>query len=606
MNKVLLAGAFSALTLLGACSSGSSSNDSSSPVSPGQISDDQLNNSIGGTIQKGQCKTADAATEAAIQNATDDVISTFQAIADGDFKQAQKVSPATKATFKSVINQHPDHCGAQLGYAVSIVSDLVNNASVKELIDRLSEDDDDEYDEYDEYSKVMNLQPSEMPTLLYKTSALAKDANQKVLTDQIQQAAASAIASIDTAIVYMRNVSSVESFSFDFNYDDRRISLDKGEFAPALGALHLAKAFLIAVASVNIKLDENGSYDWIELADVGLGAGETMSAEQIKANQKMIDLYSASSPFTTVYSEWQPYWKTIPSLLDSAVRNVEEGLKYSIAEASIPGSQDYDLYIVGDGEEADVSTKDMQKALDTLEHFRKAILNTAEINIRGVKFKVNLSNFFGITDGFQDYIPYIKFRDVATWSDILVENMTWTDDIEESFVWTSMAQQIAKQVEEIPNNVAGIYAYGYHASWNNDDPGVYRMGVDYDYPDYDYYSFYVKIDGCNFASGDERYIFSGTMDSRYCKATAEGTLYAAVEDDFTYDMDPFAFFANKSGNITISVLDLQEIDDEQGELAWREAVKKNVILPDPTFNGTLPGQTQESVWQLFFDLADVL
>lgn len=612
MNKILLAGAVSALAFLGACSSDDSSSISSSDTKPSDVSDEKLSEAINNTIVAGQCKTADAATEEAVQAATDDVISTFQAVAEGNFSKAQQVSPATKATFKSIIEKHPDHCGAQLGYAVSIVSDLVNNAAVNELIDALAEYNGGEYDEYDEdddynYGRVMNLEASEMPTLLYKTSALAKDAKQNVLTDQVQQAAASVIASIDTAIVYMRNVASVESFNFDFYYGDRKISLDKGEFAPTLGALHLAKALLTAVASINIKLDEDFSIEQFKLGGAGLGAGESMSAEHIKASQKLVDLLSASSPFSSIYPEWKSQWKSIPALLDSAVRNVQDGLKYSIAEASIPGSQDYDLYVVGDGEDADVSVKDMQKAVDTLEHYRKYLLNTVEVDIRGVKFKVNLSNFFGITDGYQDYLPYHKFRDVSTWSEALTENMTWTDDIEESFVWTNMAQQIAKQVEEVPDDATEIYAYGYgYDSWDENESGEYSLEFDYEYPFYDYHYFTVKIDGCKFTSGDPYSTFSGTIDSRYCKTTAEGTLYAAVEDEYSLDFFTFLLFTDKNGKVTISSRELDKIDSEQGEIALREAVKKNVILPDPTFNGTLPGQTQESFWQLFFDLGDVL
>jgi hypothetical protein len=120
---------------------------------------------------------SDSEVQAELNEATNSSIGIFQALANGDFEGAKEVSAYTKSTFKTILTENPKNCGAQLGYAVTIISDLVNNKEINDLYNRVTSE---------EPSTLLNVDPESYSKILMKTSVLAKSSEQPLITDQVQ------------------------------------------------------------------------------------------------------------------------------------------------------------------------------------------------------------------------------------------------------------------------------------------------------------------------------------------------------------------------------------------------------------------------------------
>jgi hypothetical protein len=382
---------------------------------------------------------SDSEVQAELDEATNSSIGIFQALASGDFDSAKVVSAKTKSTFKTILTDNPKNCGAQLGYAVTIISDLVNNKDVNDLYNRVTNE---------EPSTLLNVDPESYSKILMKTSVLAKSSEQPLITDQVQSAIARGVLpAIDSAIVLLRNIANTEGFSFTFTVEGRTVELDKGEIAPALGVLYFAKAYLIAAASINIDASKDKSYQWaLTLSDMNSSDFENLSTEQRAALDHVTGLLSSNSPFTTVRDGWESSWKSIPALLDTAISNVQEGLEYGIEEYNDPkNSQENDLYVVGLDEEADVSPQDLQEAIDSMESIKGYLRGPVEIDITdSLSITVNISKFFTITDGFQDFLPYYKLTDYSTWMTPPPEVMVWEDYLRWDHEGSAAAYELRK------------------------------------------------------------------------------------------------------------------------------------------------------------------
>lgn len=376
-NKLFVC-AFGAMSLLAGCGSSGSNDDK--PSSPAADTPDTPSFNVSGCQEM-----TDANAQAQLESAKANIVDILQSLGEGDFHNAQVISAQTKATFKSVLDKYPASCEAQLGYALGIVTDLVNNKEIKGFIDTVSNKND-----------LVDMNVNDYNRLLMT-------ADGKLLTSVAQTAMAEAIPSLDSAIIYMRNIVNNKDFTCKYTYKDRTFELDRGEFAPALAGLFVAKAALTLGASMNIDFSENGNYDWMnDLENYNEFETSKVSMRQVES------LLSKKSSFTTIYDSWKSSYKNIPNLLDSAISYVELGLQYGIEESKLgTATQTNDPYIVGDGEMSDVSVKDFQKAIDSLEYYRQGLRTGVEVTLpQGSKITINVAKFFEITDGFQEYLPY--------------------------------------------------------------------------------------------------------------------------------------------------------------------------------------------------------
>lgn len=558
------------------------------------------------TIELGACEEiSDPQSDSLLQAAATSSVDLFDAIANGDFSSAQTMSVITRAQYKSVLDKYPGNCAAQLGYAISIIGNLVNNKDIKTITNTLQEEDGPE-------ANIMQLKMQEMPSILMKTSILAKKGSKEIISSDIQNAIANGVLpSIDSAIVYMQNIVKYENFNFTLNTNNKdTLQLDRGEFAGALAGLHLAKALLTVVASLDIAIEKDGSNSWID----SLGQLDMTNPESSTALKHLFSLLDPKSAFTTVRTGWKTAWQSIPSMLDSAIANVQLGLEYGIKESkSATNTQRNDPYIVGDGEFADVSPANFQKAIDTLEYFRNGLTGPITVHLNKTdSLVVNFSKFFSITDGFQDFFPYHHFTDLDKWFAVNEENSYWSDALDYD---SYLEIDIQKTSLKIAANLFGDdidFVDTYYSSYDELFL-IYMAGyIDGKYEEFD---FDVVVSGCSYELASFDTFNPGviedtyTLSPEYCKIENGVANYLFAKGEIIPNI---MSFTDKDGNITFSFSEFMSgktTIDEYGEYdytSWTiEDFKTRIIFPDPTFNGVFPNMTQENIWDLFLATEEI-
>ena len=531
-------------------------------------------------------EVTDATVAMQLESAKSNIDDILVQLGEGNLKNAQVVSAQTKSSFKSVLDKYPSNCEAQLGYALSIITDLINNKQIKAYVDTLTNK-----------QNLADLGIRDVNQLLIA-------GNGKHLSTMSQEAIAQAIPSLDSAIIYMKNIVSDDNFICHYVYDGKLFELDRGEFAPALSVLYVAKAILTFASSINLNISKDNRYDWINDLIDSNGMAKSV-ADQIAS------LLNKNSSFTTVHSNWQSRYKDIPNLIDTAITYVEIGLQYGIEESkSGTLTQMNDPYIVGDDEMADVSASDFQKAIDSLEYYRQKIHTGMTFTLpHGSKVKVNFAKFFDITDGWQDFLPYHKFNDYSQWY-TPVDGFYWDSDIDYSYAEDELEKALYQQVSKNKKLMyfdASIYSYG---GWDYDAPEI-KVCLEYETRTTDAYSCYNAIaNNCelSFKKASSYYDVEDNvsfvpspikLSSSVCKAENGQSLFAMPYREHVANA---LYFTDASGNKTISLQGLMNgyVDPvtQHSRLYNADEMKNFLFFPDITFGGILPEMTSEAFWEI--------
>jgi hypothetical protein len=579
-NKLFVC-AFGAMSLLAGCGSSGSNDDK--PSSPAADTPDTPSFNVSGCQEM-----TDANAQAQLESAKANIVDILQSLGEGDFHNAQVISAQTKATFKSVLDKYPASCEAQLGYALGIVTDLVNNKEIKGFIDTVSNKND-----------LVDMNVNDYNRLLMT-------ADGKLLTSVAQTAMAEAIPSLDSAIIYMRNIVNNKDFTCKYTYKDRTFELDRGEFAPALAGLFVAKAALTLGASMNIDFSENGNYDWMnDLENYNEFETSKVSMRQVES------LLSKKSSFTTIYDSWKSSYKNIPNLLDSAISYVELGLQYGIEESKLgTATQTNDPYIVGDGEMSDVSVKDFQKAIDSLEYYRQGLRTGVEVTLpQGSKITINVAKFFEITDGFQEFLPYHHVNDPSVWFKP-DQGYGWADILTgkayaEHEIGVSIMSELSKTM-----TLTGFHAWvsSYYSWYYEDVPAVPEVCMDIeDANDYYYNCYTATVNNCtvtftitedSYRSNDLEFVPSPVkLSSEVCKVENGVSKFATA---YQYQSENYFYFTDASGKKTVSLQGLDNGYLEGNVIKDYSArdLSKLIYFPDFTFGGVFPGMTAEKFWNI--------
>jgi hypothetical protein len=569
------------MSLLAGCGSSGSNDDK--PSSPAADTPDTPSFNVSGCQEM-----TDANAQAQLESAKANIVDILQSLGEGDFHNAQVISAQTKATFKSVLDKYPASCEAQLGYALGIVTDLVNNKEIKGFIDTVSNKND-----------LVDMNVNDYNRLLMT-------ADGKLLTSVAQTAMAEAIPSLDSAIIYMRNIVNNKDFTCKYTYKDRTFELDRGEFAPALAGLFVAKAALTLGASMNIDFSENGNYDWMnDLENYNEFETSKVSMRQVES------LLSKKSSFTTIYDSWKSSYKNIPNLLDSAISYVELGLQYGIEESKLgTATQTNDPYIVGDGEMSDVSVKDFQKAIDSLEYYRQGLRTGVEVTLpQGSKITINVAKFFEITDGFQEYLPYHHVNDPSVWFKP-DQGYGWADILTgkaytEHEIGVSIMSELSKTM-----TLTGFHAWvsSYYSWYYEDVPAVPEVCMDIeDANDYYYNCYTATVNNCtvtftitedSYRSNDLEFVPSPVkLSSEVCRVENGVSKFATA---YQYQSENYFYFTDASGKKTVSLQGLDNGYLEGNVIKDYSArdLSKLIYFPDFTFGGVFPGMTAEKFWNI--------
>jgi len=342
----------------------------------------------------------------------------FKALTKKDLDGVKDLSAEVKPMYAKILKKYPNSCGAQLGYAVANLFDLSNNSAIETYVDQIREANDEtvRYDDELRVAKFLNV-------FTAKVGENISVHTQNIIAREI-------LPSLDTSIAYMQNIMAQDDYTLEFMADGKKRQLDKSEFGPALGTMFGTKALLTMVVSMNLNFDDNGSYDWfanmehVALTDVG-----THNAKQTAAIKFLNELLGKKGVFSAINKGWEAQWKSIPALIDSALRETRVGLKYSIKESTEEGSQDYDIYVVGDGADADVNTKDLQDFISAIDVILNEVLDGPYLFVGtdfdkdfDIQVTVDIRKLFENTDGYEPFLPYYKFKDPSDFGTLYFTN----------------------------------------------------------------------------------------------------------------------------------------------------------------------------------------
>lgn len=393
--------------------SSSSSKKRSSSSSKKDTSSKSSQDPVEISLERSACDAQMGEVElTALDVANAKAVDLFSALNKSDVDQVRAISAEVRPMYAKILKKYPNSCAAQLGFAISNLLDLSNRGEVAEYVDDIlaAKDERDRG----------NPNPLYQTTVAFNISIMNKYASKwnKSITEKTQDIIANDILpTLDSSIIYMQNVVGQDDYKLQVKSDGRIRELDMSETAPALGLLFATKAVLTMIASVNLEFMNKDGYNWIVDADISLMETGAKDAGEAAAIQFMNSTFGKGGMFFVVKNKWTEKWQSIPDLLDSSMRTFRAGLKYSINE-SYGNSQEYDIYVVGDGADADVSVDDVQDIIAALDIGLNEILEgpyTFKIK-DDISLTVDLRKFFKNTKGYEPYLPYYVIEDPYDYS----------------------------------------------------------------------------------------------------------------------------------------------------------------------------------------------
>ena len=296
MNKFKYAAIASAFSL--AMLAGCSDTESGSFTKPGDTTEKPTETKV--DVIAGCEEISDEDDKAEMQKAKESIVDIYSTFGDGDLTKAQELSASTKETVKAILKKYPGNCEAQLGYVATIVSDIANNKKINDLLDTI----------YARQGKpkasILSRDIEESSRISVDFSINSSDDIRNILVSDVQSAIASVIPSLDSAISYMTNIANDEEFTCSYTVNKRDVELDRGEFAPVLAALYVAKASLTAIVSINLNIDDNGRYDWVDSLD---NIERTWNYSENAGIKHLVKLAGKDSKFTSIYDSWKKEYK---------------------------------------------------------------------------------------------------------------------------------------------------------------------------------------------------------------------------------------------------------------------------------------------------------
>lgn len=518
-----------------------------------------------------------------------------------DFERAGEAAGTIKSVYGKALKANPGNCEAQLGYALATITDLLNNKTLTDVIDTINSivngPESDEEFELPEVVALHKLGANEASKLIVKAGTVAKKTDQKVITDRLQDAIADELLpAVDTAIIYLSSIGMNSDFEMSVKFEDNTLNIDQSVTAPALGSVYVLRAVLTALASFNIDFSKDGKYDWI---DSLLNLNETNYKDNVGA-QYAVELLSYDNPFGTVKDEWKDRYLKIPEDLRKAITSINCGFMYKLEKIETGKSQENDLYIVGDDEDADLSVKDMQSVMDTLEAFKNALeYGTIKVELDDKKtLDINLKSFFKLTSDVKAYAPYYEMVHPQDW--FKSEYITWGDEFEgsgaEYYVTT-----------EIQNTLTNSDNVLYNSVYFEDDGDGLILSVAAEYDEGRAEATYsVTIDGCEvkFIDNEDYEYISYDEDSDFVPAKYDfGEVIVLPEEKCRIDDGEVRYaddsgapnifnLTDSKGKVTISFTELINGTYDPEEL------KHLIVFPDYTFAGVFPKMTKDEFWSI--------
>ena len=360
----------------------------------------------------------------------------FESLADLDMEDMEDRATELKPMYQRIIDKYPNSCGAKLGYAVTSVVDLVNNETLSSLASDYKQWFMGDLASIDDFVQMAEDLSSDNRTF-------TKNA-QKALLEEV-------LPTIDTSIAYLQYVLAQDDYFMRIENVDFVRELDKSEFGVVLGGLFATKALISVVTSLNLEIDNDGDYSWMNDLELLSSAfdEDKLDEDQTAVVEIIEKLVGLNGSFMKIDSKMKSTWKSVPSLLDSALSEVKAAFEYSLAEASKPGSQVNDLYVVGRGADADISKGDVQEIIDKIDDALDVVRGSLTVSINGEELTCVFRKYFEQDGGFDMFLPYYTFTDKSD-----LNTFYFTDKNGEKTV--SLSKFIDKDLvlpDDGPNNI---------------------------------------------------------------------------------------------------------------------------------------------------------
>ena len=588
MNKVKYAAIASAFSL--AMLAGCSDTESGSFTKPGDTTEKPTETKV--DVIAGCEEISDEDDKAEMQKAKESIVDIYSTFGDGDLTKAQELSASTKETVKAILKKYPGNCEAQLGYVATIVSDIANNKKINDLLDTI----------YARQGKpkasILSRNIEESSRISVDFSINSSDDIRDILVSDVQSAIASVIPSLDSAISYMTNIANDEEFTCSYTVNKRDVELDRGEFAPVLAALYVAKASFTAIVSINLNIDDNGRYDWVDSLD---NIERTWNYSENAGIKHLVKLAGKDSKFTSIYDSWKKEYKNIPNLLLEEAKN---GL----------ATQENDLYIVGDDEEADLSTADARKIIDSLDIIRTQLRTGFDIPYaEGKTIKFVPYKWFENTDGILKFLPYHEINDMSIWN-TPDGGFYWSNDLEyQAYAQRYMQSYVAQSYNKFNPKAE----YNEISGWNDDETsgtlhmdiynpervhaeiGYYADGCKIKFIVRNYeegYSMNMTVGGDEPTTATDWTIPDATLPEGMCRVKDGKAEYAVayVENE----VPNILYFTDKNGKKTVTIQELVngKLVDGKAKPYTAEEISSLVSFPDITLGGVFPDMTEKIFW----------
>ena len=591
--------AFFSLAFFAGCS-----DDTSSFVDPGESTEKPADTKV--EVVAGCQEIKDETDKAEMLKAKESIVEVYSTFGEGDLNKAQQLSASTKETVQAILKKYPGSCEAQLGYVATIISDIANNKKINDILDTI-------------YARkgmpkasILSGSVEDASRISIDFTINSSDEIRDILVSDVQSAIASAIPSLDSAISYMTNIANDDDFVCSYNFDDRDVELDRGEFAPVLAALYVAKASLTALVSINLNIDDNGKYDWIDSLET---IDQTWNYSENAGIKQLVKLAGKDSKFTSIHSSWKTEYKNIPNLLDSAIFYVQFGLEYGLEEAKNGlATQENDLYVVGDDEMADLSTEDAKKIIDSLSTLKEQLRTGFDIPYAdGKTIKFVPYKWFNNTDGILQFLPYHEINDMSLWN-TPDGGFDWSDDLEyqayaQRFMQSHVAQSYHKFNPEAKSNEI--------SSWDDDETsGTLHMEIYR--PERIHAEIGYQADGCkikfiirNYEEGYSSLSTIGgdepttntewkvpdvTLPEGMCRVKDGKAQYAVAYRE--NEIPNILYFTDAKGNKTLTIQELinGKMVGDRVESYTAEDLRSLIVFPDITFGGVFPDMTEALFW----------
>ena len=513
----------------------------------------------------------------------ENVTDIYAAFGDKNLNYIQALSTPTKASARAMLAKYPQSCEAQLAFVATIISEIANNEKINNILDII-------YGRQGKSkSSILSTRLDDFEDNMLIVSVNSTDDLRNITASDIQSALESVIPSVDSAIAYMTNIANDDSFTSNYTIKKRVTELDRGEFAGILAILYFVDAYLIFLVSINADIDINGSYSWID----SLQNWEYDYTTNVGGKQ-LIKLFDKSSKVSSVYDNWKDDYRDIPNLMDSVYHYEISALQYGLQEAKNGlATQANDLYIVGDDEMADISTSDVRTAIDTLYKIKKTLREGLPDTINdNVIVKYNFYNFFQITDGFQQFLPYHKINDTSIW-DTPDGGFEWTEALidDKSYAQRFIEKKIAEALRKLAPKASDI---DISSHFDGTSSGYARARSDSPYLSFriEFTTSLCNVEFSVTSSNSESLsnwkIPNATIPKGMCKVENGKAKYAtAFEENSTPNI---LYFTDAKGKKTISLQELVNNSYENSEL------RNYLIFPDVTFGGVLMDMTLDRFW----------